>query len=195
METNSTISVATPAATLVQACVKASSDRITATGSKGASLTAAHTVLDVPGSHASVHNEAGSLLESHGGIKNAPKHIVGGYKLAKRYAACAEFLEKLGLSFESIGEVIGEKRVFTVNQCESYTRNNSEDAVVKASAVAFQNAKGILATRVALADAAGKAASEEIKAESMREFKNKLRTELLAEIKASEVKPKAKAKA
>jgi len=185
-----------PAATLVQACVQASSDRITATGSKGASLTAAHTVLDVPGAYAAVHKEAGALLESHGGIKGAPKHIVGGYKLAKRYASCAEFLEKVGLSFTAIGEVISDKRTFSVNQCESYTRNNSEDAVIKASAVAFQAAKGLLITRVALADAAGKTASEELKAQAMREFKDKLRAELMAELKSQgEIKPKAKAKA
>jgi len=191
---NSTI--ATPAATLIEACIQASSDRITATGSKGASLTAAHAVLDVPGAHASVHKEAGSLLESHGGIKNAPKHIAGGYKLAKRYAACAEFLEKVGLSFTAIGEVISEKRTFSINQCEAYTRSNSDDAVVKAAAVAFQSAKGVLVTRVALADAAGESAANEAKAEAMREFKNKLRAELMAELKSQgEVKPKAKVKA
>lgn len=184
-----------PAATLIQACVQASSDRIVATSSKGASLTAAHMALDAPGSYTAVHKEAGSLLESHGGIKGAPKHIVGGYKLAKRYASCAEFLEGVGLSFTSVGEVIGDKRTFSVNHCEAYTRSNSEDVAVKAAAIAFQSAKGLLITRIALADAASKTASEEIKAQAMREFKDKLRAELLAEINASEAKPKAKVKA
>ena len=193
--TTTTTTTTTTVDHLVNACVQAAADRITATGSKGSALFAAHGVLDNPGTYNNVHKAASALLESHGGAKASPKHIIGGYKLAKRFATVAEFLECTGLSFANIGEALSEKRTFSINQAESYTRISSEDTAVAAAAKAFQSAKGTVHQRVAVADAASKAAIDEGTAARLQAMRQSMRSELLAEMESQKASTKTKTKA
>lgn len=171
--------------TLVNACIVAAAARIEAEGRKGVALYQAHAVLDVVNSYEAVDKAAAAAREAAGG-KGAPKHVQAGYKLAKRFAACAKFLESHGLTFAAIGEVIGEKKTFSVNLCE-YAAYTGDDVARKAYATAWQATKGAgIVARCAAGEAAEEAAITEINAANALAARDALRAEIMAELKAAE---------
>lgn len=184
------------ASAVVELCILSANKQQEFAGAKGAALTAAHSLLNKGGTAAAkALHEAASVAREKAGGKAASKQVKAGYKLAKRYATCAEFLSGLGLSFAAIGEVIGEKATFSVNRCEAYMRTDSDDAAVKASAEAFQTFKGNLSDRCTAADAAFEKAAAEANHAASKAQRDAIIAEYLADQKATAAKAAKKATA
>lgn len=182
---------ATPAGLVMQACVIACAARLEAESRKGAALTAAHGLLDNGGlAAADALDYVASKAREEAGGKAAPKHVQGGYKLAKRYAAIARGLEHFGFTFAAVGELVAEKTVFTVNLAESALRTvDADDASTSAVyAREWQSAGGTVAERCTFASMAVDAAVEQERAA----FKAAMREAILAELAAEGVAPAAK---
>lgn len=126
------------------------------------------------------------------GGKLASKQVQAGYKLAMRYAKVAEFLEKHGLTFAAIGEVIGEKQTFSINMAERATRSDSDDAGTKAFATTWQMLNcGSLVSRCVQAEKAEQDARDNAIADAGAALKEKYFAEFEAARTQAETAPKA----
>ena len=179
------------ASTVVALCIKHGDDVITARTSKGQSLLAAHEFLDVGNKGAELHKAASAARETAGG-KDAPPKVKAGYKLAKRYADCAIALERVGLTFASIGAPLTEKSTFTVTLCEYATaagKDNAERAAYHAAWVGAPKGSTVQ-ERCTLGEAAARAVVDADKAAARAALFAEVRAMIAAE-EATKAAPKA----